>query len=151
MAVAGGFVTGADHFRRLERMYASAPITQWHGSAIRIEQGEAEVRVQVRREFHHAAGAVHGSLYFRVLDDAAFFAANSRVTDVLVLTVSFTVHFMRPVVDGELRATGRLVHGGSQMLMAESQAFDGAGKLVGQGSGTFVRSRIPLDAAIGYL
>lgn len=140
----------ADHYRRLERMYASAPVTEWYRSTIRIEAGAAEVRVHSRPEFHHAAAAVHGSVYFRLLDDAAFFAANSRVPDVLVLTVSFTVHFIRPVTDGELRATGRLVHGGSQLLVAESQVFDGTGKLLGQGSGTFIRSRIPLDASIGY-
>jgi uncharacterized protein (TIGR00369 family) len=143
-------MTDAEHYRRLERLYASAPVTQWYGTTIRIAEGTAEVRLPSRREFHHAAGAVHGSVYFRVLDDAAFFAANSRVTDVLVLTVSFTVHFLRAVTAGELHATGHLVHGGSQVLVAESQVFDGSGKLVGQGSGTFVRSRIPLDTSIGY-
>jgi uncharacterized protein (TIGR00369 family) len=144
-------MTDAEHFRRLERMYASAPITQGQGTTIRIEEGTAEVRLPVRRELHHAAGALHGSAYFRVLDDAAFFAANSRVPDVLVLTVSLTVHFIRPVIAGELRATGRLIHRGGQLLTAESQAFDGSGRLVGQGTGTFMRSRIPLDASIGYV
>lgn len=37
------------------------------------------------------------------------------------------------------------------MLVAESQAFDEAGRLVGQGTGTFVRSRIRLEAGIGYV
>ena len=101
-------MTDADHYRKLERLYATAPVTRWYGAAIQIGTGTAEVRLSARPEFHHAAGAVHGSAYFRALDDAAFFAANSRVSDVLVLTVSFTVHFVRPVQDGELRATGRL-------------------------------------------
>ena len=39
----------------------------------------------------HAAGAVHGSYYFKVLDDACYFAANSLVSDVFVLTVSFVI------------------------------------------------------------
>jgi len=144
-------MTDAEHYRKLERLYATAPVTQWYGAAIQINAGTAEVRLSARPEFHHAAGAVHGSVYFRALDDAAFFAANSRVTDVLVLTVSFTVHFVRPVQGGELRATGRLVHGGGQLFLAESQLFDASRRLLGQGSGTFIRSRIPLDAAIGYV
>src|SRR4029453_13536929 len=86
-----------EHFRKLERAYASAPVTRWYGTTIHIDDGSAGVRGAVRPEFHHAAHGVHGSVYFRVLDDAAFFAANSLVTDVLVLTASFTVHFVRPV------------------------------------------------------
>jgi uncharacterized protein (TIGR00369 family) len=139
-----------EHFRKLERAYASAPVTQWYGATIRIDDGSAEVRVTVRPEFHHAAHAVHGSVYFRVLDDAAFFAANSLVTDVLVLTASFTVHFVRPVSQGELRAVGRVAHQGSRLLVAESQLFDGDGRLLGQGSGIFSRSTIRLDQSIGY-
>ena len=81
-----------EHHRKLERAYASAPVTRWYGAAISIGEGSAEVRLAVRPDFHHAANAVHGSVYFRLLDDAASFAANSLVTDVLVLTASFTVH-----------------------------------------------------------
>ena len=139
-----------EHYRKLERAYGSAPVTQWYGSTIRIDDGSAEVRVRARPEFHHAANAVPGSVYFRLLDDAAFFAANSQVTDVLVLTVSFTVHFVRPVSGGELRAVGRLAHQGGRLLVADSQLFDGEGQLLGQGTGVFSRSTIRLDPAIGY-
>src|SRR5262245_9219858 len=106
----------AEHHRRLERLYAAAPITQWYGTRILIGDGQTEVRLPTRAEFHHAAHAVHGSVYFRALDDAAFFAVNSRVREVLVLTVSFTVHFARPVATGELWAVGRLLHGGGRLL-----------------------------------
>jgi uncharacterized protein (TIGR00369 family) len=104
----------------------------------------------VRNEFYHAARAVHGAIYFRALDDAAFFAANSRVTDVLVLTVSFIVHFTAPVSEGELLALGRVVHESGRLLVAESELRDNAGRLLAKGSGTFIRSRILLTADIGY-
>ncbi|HEX6737567.1 MAG TPA: hotdog domain-containing protein, partial [Vicinamibacteria bacterium] len=80
----------------------------------------------------------------------AFFAANSRVPEVLVLTVSFTVHFVRPVQEGELRAVGRLRHQGGRLLLAEAELLDAAGALLGQGSGLFSRSQIPLEPGIGY-
>jgi uncharacterized protein (TIGR00369 family) len=104
----------------------------------------------VRHEFFHAAGAVHGSVYFRALDDAAFFAANSRVAEVLVLTVSFTVHFTAPVREGELQARGRVLHEAGRLLVAESELLDDAGALLAKGSGTFTRSRIALTPEIGY-
>ena len=140
----------AEHYRKLERMYGYAPVTRWYGATIHVEDGSAEVEIAVRPEFHHAAHAVHGSVYFRALDDAAFFAANSRVADAFVLTVSFSVHFMRPVKDGVLRARGRVVHGGGRLFTAESHLYDEAGTLLGQGAGVFTRSSIALDASVGY-
>ena len=139
-----------EHHRKLERLYASAPITNWYQSSIRVSDGEAEVQLTVRDDFHHAAHAVHGSVYFRVLDDAAFFAVNSRVTEALVLTASFTVHFARPVTTGELRAVGRLLHGGSRLFFAESHLWNERGELLAHGSGVFARTAISLNASVGY-
>jgi uncharacterized protein (TIGR00369 family) len=140
----------AEHYRKLERMYAAAPVSQWYGTVISIADGEAEVRLPIRPDFHHAAHAVHGSVYFRVLDDAAFFAVNSRVGDVLVLTVSFTVHFARPIAHGELRAVGRVLHGAGRLFLGESDLIDDRGQLLGHGSGVFTRSSIKLGTEIGY-
>jgi uncharacterized protein (TIGR00369 family) len=143
-------MTDAEHHRKLERLYTKAPVSQWYGSTIAIADDQAEVRLAIRPEFYHAAHAVHGSVYFRALDDAAFFAVNSRVRDVLVLTVSFTVHFARPVTSGEVRAVGRLLYGSGRLFLAEADLFDSGGKLLGRGSGVFTRSAIPLDPSIGY-
>jgi uncharacterized protein (TIGR00369 family) len=139
------------HYRKLEHLYAVAPVSRWYGASIRISDGEASVAIPIRPEFYHAANAVHGSVYFRALDDAAFFAANSRVTDVMVLTVSFNLYFTAPVSEGEINARGRLVHESGRLLVAESELRDHAGKLLGKGSGTFTRSRIPLTEDIGYV
>ena len=143
-------MTDPEHYRKLERLYAAAPITRWYGSTIAISDGHADVRIPVRPEFHHAAKGVHGSVYFRALDDAAFFAASSRVTEVFVLTVSFTVHFARPIADGEMHAKGRLLHGSGRLFLAEAELLDGGGGLLARGSGIFTRSSIPLDSALGY-
>jgi uncharacterized protein (TIGR00369 family) len=143
-------VTDAEHQRKLERLYTTAPVSQWYGATIAIADGQAEVRLAIRPEFHHAAHAVHGSVYFRLLDDAAIFAENSPVREELVLTVSFTVHNFRPVTRGALRAVGRRLHGGGRLFLAEADLFDQVGKLLGRGSGVFTRSAIPLDPSIGY-
>ena len=143
-------MTDLDHHRKLERMYNAAPISRWQGATIAIGDGQAEVRIPVRPEFYHSGSAVHGSLYFRALDDAAFFAANSRVRDVFVLTVSFTVHLTRPVTSGELSAKGRLLHASGRLFLAESTLVDAQGQMLGQGSGVFTRSTIALDESIGY-
>ena len=97
--------TSEDHFRKLERMYAAAPINAYFEPVLRVFDGVAKITIPVKPEFFHAAGAIHGSVYFKALDDSAFFAANSLVEDGFVLTVSFNVFLTRPVSGGELRVT----------------------------------------------
>ena len=139
-----------EHYRKLERMYASAPINDFFQPVMRVSEGQAVVTTQVRRDFFHAANAVHGALYFKMLDDAAFFAVNSLVPDVFVLTVSLNAYLTRPVADGELQAVGRVVHRSRRLYVAESQLTDSAGREIARGSGTFVPSDIPLSPEIGY-
>ena len=140
-----------EHYRKLERMYASAPINDFFQPVMRVSEGEAVVTTKVRRDFFHAANAVHGALYFKMLDDAAFFAVNSLVPDVFVLTVSLNAYLTRPVADGELQAVGRVVHRSRRLYVAESQLTDSAGREIARGSGTFVPSDIPLSPEIGYV
>ena len=140
-----------DHFRRLERMYLSAPINAFFRPAIEIAEGSAIVRMEAREDFHHAAHAMHGAAYFKCLDDAAFFAANSVVEDAFVLTVTFNVVLLRPVAAGLVTATGKLVSASKNLMVAESELADARGKLLARGSGTFMRSTTALDASLGYL
>ena len=139
-----------EHYRRLERLYASAPINRYFAPRLRVSDGQAEVIIEVRDDFFHAARAVHGSIYFKALDDAAFFAANSVVREVFVLTATFNLYFLRPVTSGTLIARGTLVNRSRNLLVAEAILSDGQGKQVGRGSGTFARSNIVLNDEVGY-
>lgn len=139
------------HHRKLERLYLDAPVNTWYRPRIHIEEGWAEIVVPVREEHFHAAHAVHGSVYFKVLDDAAFFAANSVVEDAFVLTSSFHLDLLRPVSEGEIRSEGRLVHRARRLFIAEAQATDSEGNLIARGSGTFMKSSIRLDERVGYV
>ena len=140
-----------EHYRKLERMYASAPINDFFRPAMEVSKGRAVITMKVRRDFYHAANAVHGALYFKALDDAAFFAVNSLVPDRFVLTVSLNAYLIRPVFEGEVRAVGQVVHRSRRLFVAESQLFDSAGNEIARGSGTFMPSDIPLSPQIGYV
>jgi uncharacterized protein (TIGR00369 family) len=139
----------SSHYRALERMYVDGPINQFFRPRIQVAEAKAEIRMAVRPDMHHAAHAAHGAAYFKMLDDAAFFAVQSIVTDVFVLTVSFQVYFLAPVMDGEMVSTGTVVHGAKRLFVAESVLAVG-GETVARGSGTFMRSSVQLDARVGY-
>ena len=143
-------MSNEEHFRKLERMYLGAPVNAYFAPTIHISRGETQVTIHVRPEFFHAAGAVHGVVYFKLLDDSSFFAANSLVEDVFVLTVSYNVYFTRPVFKGALSAKGKVVQASARLLIAESVILDSDGNEAGRGSGTFMRSNISLTEEIGY-
>ena len=138
-----------EHFRKLEHMYKHGPINKAFNPTLHVSEGEAEVVIPVKKEHHHAAHAVHGMIYFKALDDAAFFAANSLVTDVFVLTASFNIHLLRPVTEGEFTSKARVVHASRQLIIVDGEVFN-EGRLVARGSGTFMRSKIPLSPELGY-
>jgi uncharacterized protein (TIGR00369 family) len=143
-------ISNEKHFLKLEHMYLSAPVNQYYAPAIHISEGQAQVTIPIRPDFFHAANAVHGAVYFKLLDDSAFFAASSLVKDVFVLTVSYNVYFMRPVSAGVMKATGRIVQASLRLIVAESVVVDSEEREIARGSGTFIRSMIKLTEEIGY-
>jgi uncharacterized protein (TIGR00369 family) len=138
------------HFQALERMYRNGPINRFYDPRIEVSEAGATIEIDVSEKLFHAGRAVHGSVYFKMLDDAAFFAANSLEHEFFVLTSSFTIYLTRPLSSGSIRAEGRVVHRGRSQFIAESIAYDADGKEVARGSGVFVRSGTALRTVPGY-
>ena len=140
----------SDHFTKLENMMHSAPFMKLTGARVNVDRGKAKITLPIRKEFHHAAGAMHGALYFLALDNSAFFAANSLVEDVFVLTTSFTTYITRPVSEGVVTAYGKVVNQNRTQFICESVLYNEEEKEIARASGIFVRSKTPLSEKIGY-
>jgi uncharacterized protein (TIGR00369 family) len=139
------------HWRALEALYASAPINKLFDSTLTIAgEGASRIAFTVDERHYHAAGAAHGAIYFKMLDDAAFYAANTLVTDRFLLTTAFNLHFTRPVKCGPVIAEGRWISGRKRVLVAEARLIDAEGEEIGRGTGTFMRSRMALSGLDGY-
>lgn len=151
-AAGGAAQSGAAaHYRSLENLYAAAPINAMFASRLEIAgEGRALIRFEVDERMHHAAGAAHGTIYFKMLDDAAFYAANSLVTDRFLLTTGFNLNLTRPVRGGEVVAEGRWISGRRRVYVAEATLVDAEGEVIGRGTGTFMRSHIALSTLPGY-
>ncbi|MDE2562956.1 MAG: PaaI family thioesterase [Sphingomonadales bacterium] len=139
------------HWRALEGLYAEAPINRLFRSELEIVgEGHARIRFEITPDVYHAAGAAHGTIYFKMLDDAGFYAANTLVTDRFLLTTHFNLQFLRPIRSGEVIAEGRWISGRRRVLVAEARLIDPEGEEIGRGTGTFMRSHIPLAGLAGY-
>ena len=142
---------GSAHYRALESLYAHAPINRFFDSSLKIEvSGVARIRFTIDERHFHAGGAAHGTSYFKMLDDAAFYAANSLVTDRFLLTTQFNILFTRPLSAGPVVAEGRWISGRRRVFVADARLLDSDGEEAARGTGTFMRSRIPLADLPGY-
>lgn len=139
------------HFRKLERLYASAPINRFYKPVLTISEGAAELVIPIGEHLFHAAHAVHGEVYAKAVDDAAFFAVNSLVRDVFVLTVHLDVRLTRPVSSGEIRARARVTFSSPGLFHAETVLSDAKGRELGRGSAIFVKGKVPLTPDVGYV
>jgi uncharacterized protein (TIGR00369 family) len=146
----GGKGAGAHH-RALESLYAHAPINRFFDSSLQITgDGVARIRFTIDERHYHAGGAAHGTSYFKMLDDAAFYAANSLVTDRFLLTTQFNLLLTRPLKAGPVVAEGRWISGRRRVFVADARLIDVDGEEAARGTGTFMRSRIPLADLPGY-
>lgn len=138
------------HFKALENMYKAAPINKFYNPRIMVAEGHSEIEIDLTEKYFHAAGAVHGSVYFKMLDDSAFFAANSLEREVFVLTTTFTIYLVKPVSSGIMKAVGKVVNITKSQFIAESIVYNSEDAEIARGSGVFVRGKLKLSEALGY-
>ncbi len=140
------------HYRKLERMYLEANINTmiFDTTTVKISEKKAEIGLKISEKYYNALGAIHGSVYFKLLDDAAFFAVNSIVKDVFVLTTSFNLNFIRPVNKGLIKSIGKVKYHSENLFVAESTLYNQEGKEIAFGTGNFAKSKIKLSEEIGY-
>ena len=66
------------YFKKLERMYSRAN-TNAHicdPMTIGVLHENADVGLEASKKYFHALGYIHGSVYFKLLDEVGFFAGN---------------------------------------------------------------------------
>lgn len=137
----------SQHYRKLEAIFVEAKINTVHyaSARLKVEAGASLITLETDESYHHGMGAVHGSVYFKMLDDAAYFAANSQVTDFFLVTTGFHLHMLRPAESGMLRAEGRLKLRTPALLIADAVLYNSAGKMTAYGTGHFAKSRFPVN------
>ncbi|WP_299988652.1 PaaI family thioesterase [uncultured Pontibacter sp.] len=139
------------HHRKLERLYLSANVQQlFSGSSIEVSHGKAEIKLPVNSKYFHGAQAIHGATYFKLLDDAAYFAVASLVPDVFIVTSSFQINLLRPVNAGTLRAVGTVRSISKNLFVAEATLYNERGKEVAFGTGQFMRTNQPWESLEHY-
>jgi uncharacterized protein (TIGR00369 family) len=141
-----------EHYTKLKNMYVSGSINQelYDSAQIEVTFEQAIITQQIEPKYFHAGQSLHGSVYFKLLDDAAYFAVQSIITDAFVYTTTFNIQILRPVKTGSVKAIGKVTFKSKNLYIADAVLYDHKNREVARGSGTFMKSQLPLDDKLGY-
>lgn len=139
-----------DHFTKLKNLYYAAPINDQLKPKISIIEKSAIIEQIIDQSHCHAGGFAHGSVIFKLLDDAAYFAAATSQPTFFLVTASYEIKFKNPAPIGRYKAIGELTDSSGRILKARSKVVDDKDQVIAKGTGLFIPTKQPLSDLAGY-
>jgi uncharacterized protein (TIGR00369 family) len=105
-----------------------------------IRPSEAVVEIEMRDDLRQPSGVLHGGVTATLIDTAMAFAVRSHLDDTEpTATIDLTVHYLRPLVNGNAICTARVVRPGKRIFTVSADVHDAAGKLIATALSTYTR------------
>ena len=126
---------------RLRELLASIPYAQLLGIELAgVEHGAATLLLHVRDELMRMEGIMHGGALASLIDTASAFAVLTTLEpEQRTVTVDLTVHYLRPVTEGEIRARATVLRAGRRLVIVSAEARDRRGDLSATAITTYAR------------
>lgn len=100
--------------------------------------GSATMRLDVTDQHHNPNGVVHGAVLFALVDTAMGAATMSVLSPgQLCASADVQLRFCRPLHDGTITATARVLHAGKRLVHLEAQVHDTDDRLLAFATGAF--------------
>lgn len=104
-----------------------------------VAAGEAVVILECRHHLHNIFGYTHGGAIFSIVDTAIGLAHVASLDRSRTgTTVESKINFLRPALNGTLRAHARCVKQGRSLSLFECDVFDEQNKLIARASATMM-------------
>jgi len=101
------------------------------------EPGRVVLELEAGPQHRHGGGVVQGGVITQIADAAMGMSLATLQEDGMWnTTIELKINFLRPVVDGRLRAVGRVVEMKQTLLFSEADVLDERGRLVARASST---------------
>jgi uncharacterized protein (TIGR00369 family) len=132
-------VTNLESLRR--GMIGEGPRAGWQetvGARIaEVDAGRVVVELDAEAKHRHEGGVVQGGIITQIADAAMGMSLMTMQEQGMAnTTIELKINFIRPVVQGRLRAVGRVVEMRKSLLFSEADVHDAEGKLVARASST---------------
>ena len=131
----------SEQMRRVEAAFASVPFIHFLGLELGdVERGAATLYLDVRDELRQVRGLLHGGVTASLIDTAAAFAIISTLSEgESTATVDLTIHYMRPLLSGRLKAHARVLRAGRRLLTVTVDIQDEAGNVAATALTTYAK------------
>ena len=104
-----------------------------------VEAGRVVIELDAHAAHRQEGGVVQGGVITQIADAAMGTSLLTlQADDMANTTIELKINFLRPVVDGRLRAIGRVVEMKKSLLFAEADVVDEEGRLVARASSTCI-------------
>ena len=126
--------------KRAEALLAAEPDGWMATLGARIAEaqpGRVVLELPVGPQHRHGAGVVQGGVITQIADAAmGITLATLQEDGMWNTTIELKINFLRPVIEGRLRAIGRVVEMKQTLLFGEADVIDEKGRLVARASST---------------
>lgn len=103
------------------------------------EPGRVVLELVAGPQHRHGGGVVQGGVITQIADAAMGMSlATFQPDGIWNTTVELKINFIRPAIEGRLRAVGRVIEMGPSLLFSEADVFDERGRLIASASSTCV-------------
>jgi uncharacterized protein (TIGR00369 family) len=126
---------------RARRTFAGVPYAKFLGLELgEVASGEATIHLTVRDELKQNQGVVHGGAVASLIDTASAFAVLTQI-DVheRVTTTDLTIHYLRPITEGRMAATARIVRAGRRLFVLSVEVRNDRNVLVATAVTTYIK------------
>ena len=113
-------------------------------SVTTVEEGRVVLEFEASEKHHQPNGVVQGGV-LTAIADAAMGMAGMTVQEVgwANTTIELKINFIRPVIQGLVRAEGRVVKVGRTVLFLESTVLNAEGKVAAVASSSVLAFQLP--------
>jgi len=131
----------AARLRQIRKTIDAVPFAQLLGIELDdIGAGTATLGLNIRKQLTQNHGVVHGGAIASLIDTATAFAIISLLSrGEKVTTVDLTVSYLRPLTEGRITATARVVRSGRRLFVVSAEVFDNDGKLTTTALSTYIK------------
>ena len=122
-------------------MVKTTPYLQLLGiELIEISEEKVVMSLEMQTKLRQPYGLLHGGATASLMDTAMAFAVITAIgTDEKATTVDLTVQYLRPVTEGKVSCTAKVVRAGKRLLFLSAEVVNEQGKLTATALSTYTK------------
>lgn len=131
-----------DSNEELRKIYENSPFNNLLGIKLaEFEEGKVVYSLETRPSHLNVNQAIHGGVYFTLLD-SVMGATIRSVVKLPIVTINTSINYFTPVANGEtMLAKANIIQEGGSIVTAEGTIEDENGNVFAKATGTFKKIR----------